>query len=90
MASRSSDDHSKSTRTQVREGATGRIAGIVESSHVLKRDAAAGQFIEASSHKGIGSVIARVRAMSTVEKIQTLKDAGILTKAGNLAKPYRD
>ncbi len=33
--------------------------------------------------------LARVKAMTHEEQIQSLKDAGILTKAGKLAKPYR-
>ena len=61
-----------------------------ENSKVVKKDTTVGQLTAKSSHNWVGSVIARVQAMSNMEKIQTLKDAGILTKSGNLAKPYRD
>jgi hypothetical protein len=30
------------------------------------------------------------KKMTDAEKVQTLKDAGILTPSGKLAKPYRD
>lgn len=31
----------------------------------------------------------RLAAMSTAEQVETLKTAGILTKSGNVARPYK-
>ena len=81
----------QSPQKRVRVAAVGRFqVKKGENSHTVKRDAKSGQFIAVSSHDWVGPVIARIQAMTKIEKIQTLKDAGILTKSGNLAKPYRD
>lgn len=86
-----SSEIDRSPQKRAREAATGRFeVKRDESSHAMKRDAKSGRVVEASFHNWAGSVLARVRAMSNEQKIQSLKDAGILTKSGNLARPYRD
>ena len=91
MPKPSNNAAAQSPQKRVRVAATGSFQVKKDSpSHTVKRDSKSGQFVEVSSHNWIDSVLARVRAMSKEEKIQSLKDVGILTKSGNLAKPYRD
>jgi|GEM_PF-2881041 len=91
-SSRSSGDAAKGTRTQVRVPATGGTKAVKGDQHSLgaKKPASSGLISGVLTQAQLDSVLAHVKAMTPEQWTQSFKDAGILTKSGKLAKPYRD